>query len=481
MSLTRASFSMINNTVINVLDYGATGDGTTDDTAAIQNAINASLVSGVGYSLVWFPTGTYLISSPLLLPANYRIDGDDAVIKADAGFTGVTRTNVGGGGTVTLDCLLLFLLGDYNNIAGPQRERAFVGQGLTLDCNEVTTMGLYMERMPYSLISCKVINSIAGGNAIDIGPYCWGLHLNGIVVENFSENAVALGQGCNGITITSPRIWGKDKTGVSGILVKAAANVNGVEISGGFIEKLDYGLYVYRGNGPISVNGTDFEVCTVNCIGVYGNGADAFRSTVTASGCYFSATGSKIYATYGIVNIDACRLRSGDDFETGAPGGFITATNNQYETGTPTIVAGSNVAVDIEQSWTPVLFDDSLSPSEGQTYAIQYGTYSRVGNKVFYKGNIKMSSLGTLTAGQTARIGGLPFRSSNIANSQSAMVIGFASGLSVGAVNGLTGFIGAGLAHVDLQKFSATSGTANLTIAAVSASGQIIFEGWYTV
>lgn len=481
MALTRASFSMIDNTVINVLDYGATGGGMIDDTAAIQSAINASFVSGVGYSLVWFPTGTYLISSPLLLPANYRLDGDSAVIKADAGFTGVTRTNVGGGGTVTLDCLLLFLLGDYNNIAGPQRDNAFIGAGLKLDCDDIVSMGIYMERMPYSYIACQVVNTIAGNNAINIGPYCWGLHLDNVIVENFSENAISIGQGCNGITITSPRIWGKDKTGVTGILVQSTANANGIAITGGFIEKLDYGLRVNRGNGPISINGTDFEVCTINCIGVYGNGADAFKATVSATGCYFSATGAKIYATSGIVNIDSCRFRSGDDFDTDAPGGFINATNNQYESGVPTIVAGSNVAVDIEQSWTPVLLDDSLSPSEGQTYAIQYGTYSRVGNKVFYKGNMQMSSLGTLTTGQTARIGGLPFTSSNIANSQSAMVIGFASGLSVGAVNGLTGFIGAGLAHVDLQKFSATSGTANLTIAEVSASGQIVFEGWYTV
>ncbi len=52
-----------------VTSYGAKGDGTTDDTAAIQSAINAA----GGYGLVWFPQGTYLISSALLPPSNQRL------------------------------------------------------------------------------------------------------------------------------------------------------------------------------------------------------------------------------------------------------------------------------------------------------------------------------------------------------------------------------------------------------------------------
>jgi hypothetical protein len=43
-------------------DYGATGNGTTDDTAAIQAALNAASTNG---STVLFPAGSYLITSPL--------------------------------------------------------------------------------------------------------------------------------------------------------------------------------------------------------------------------------------------------------------------------------------------------------------------------------------------------------------------------------------------------------------------------------
>jgi hypothetical protein len=57
---------------INVKDYGATGNGSTNDAPAIQNAVNAAkaltVAPGVGYrATVYFPAGYYLINTPINL------------------------------------------------------------------------------------------------------------------------------------------------------------------------------------------------------------------------------------------------------------------------------------------------------------------------------------------------------------------------------------------------------------------------------
>jgi Pectate lyase superfamily protein len=57
-------WKVLNESVINVKDYGAVGDGVTDDTAAIQNVLNQ--ISLVRPSL-FFPSGRYKVTSPLNL------------------------------------------------------------------------------------------------------------------------------------------------------------------------------------------------------------------------------------------------------------------------------------------------------------------------------------------------------------------------------------------------------------------------------
>jgi hypothetical protein len=63
MSLTKATYSMIDGAVINVKDYGAIGDGSTDDTNAILAAINAAVSFGANTpKAIYFPRGNYVIT-----------------------------------------------------------------------------------------------------------------------------------------------------------------------------------------------------------------------------------------------------------------------------------------------------------------------------------------------------------------------------------------------------------------------------------
>jgi hypothetical protein len=69
---TSAAFGRIDNArYTSVTDYGATGDGATDDTAAIQSAITA--VENASGGVVFFPYGEYLISSVLTIVGNKDI------------------------------------------------------------------------------------------------------------------------------------------------------------------------------------------------------------------------------------------------------------------------------------------------------------------------------------------------------------------------------------------------------------------------
>lgn len=68
MSLTKLSYAMIQGAPVNVLDFGAKGDGVTDDTTAIKAAISA--VGAAGGGVVYFPTGRYVIKG-LTYNTNY--------------------------------------------------------------------------------------------------------------------------------------------------------------------------------------------------------------------------------------------------------------------------------------------------------------------------------------------------------------------------------------------------------------------------
>ncbi|KZP14824.1 glycoside hydrolase family 55 protein [Athelia psychrophila] len=84
----------------NVKDFGAKGDGVTDDTAAINSAISSGNRCGGGTcssstvtpAVIYFPAGTYVVSAPLIAYYSSQLIGDartPPTLKATAGFAGI--------------------------------------------------------------------------------------------------------------------------------------------------------------------------------------------------------------------------------------------------------------------------------------------------------------------------------------------------------------------------------------------------------
>lgn len=112
MSLTKATYSMIAGAPINVLDFGATGDGTTDDTAAIQRAIDYAVTQEVNLQYtgsftyvnaaptIIFPAGVYRLSSTISFGANryFHLVGEGKALIIGAANTTKTVNAFAGTG-----------------------------------------------------------------------------------------------------------------------------------------------------------------------------------------------------------------------------------------------------------------------------------------------------------------------------------------------------------------------------------------------
>ena len=77
---TARSFTSRNGDVFNVRDYGALGDGSTDDSTAFQSAVDAAVASSTG-GCVYIPAGRYVLNSRIVktgiaLPKSLSIVGD---------------------------------------------------------------------------------------------------------------------------------------------------------------------------------------------------------------------------------------------------------------------------------------------------------------------------------------------------------------------------------------------------------------------
>jgi len=113
MSLTKATYSMIVGAYTNVKDFGATGDGTTNDTSAIQAAIDSLSATG---GVLYFPFGTYKIARTVGTNDHWglKVTGSNITIVGDGASLSRFNSDIS---TYELAYPLLFIGTPDSNVA----------------------------------------------------------------------------------------------------------------------------------------------------------------------------------------------------------------------------------------------------------------------------------------------------------------------------------------------------------------------------
>lgn len=187
-------------TPLNVLTYGAVGNGVVDDHEAIQRAIDDAAL-GYGGGEVYFPAGTYKVKVLIQLKSNISIELDDNATILNC--IGVIEE---GDEELPEDVVypsIVFMTGPFIN----GREQKFTWdrssnitfRGGTIDINgELNSAGT----------GCKNIPRIGSSGAFAIG-YCDNFTLEGVTMKNSYKGHMVQVCGSNNVTIKDCKFLGQ--------------------------------------------------------------------------------------------------------------------------------------------------------------------------------------------------------------------------------------------------------------------------------
>lgn len=146
---------------VSVIEHGATGDGTTDDTTSIQSALDALKTTG---GIIFFPKGTYKITASVLFYSNQTLLFENGATLMQGGAINNLLMSYCADGTTeyngTHDCMIygaIFDGGDYtvnNTLVGIVHSKNITFK----KCTFKNAYGAWHDLEINSSYNCKVID-----------------------------------------------------------------------------------------------------------------------------------------------------------------------------------------------------------------------------------------------------------------------------------------------------------------------------------
>lgn len=241
MSLTKVHNRMIAGAVINVLDYGATGDGVTDDFVAIQAAVDAAIAGGQPFSPVYFPAGNYQVSQEIDRSGNgvyvdmYGDGERSSIINATAAMHSVIK---------------LAVVGDV--------ARSTIVRNLSINCNNYANYGVDAQYMRYWTMEQVEVNDALVAGVI-LGNWLT-MFLNnrlhgcpiGVLVDGMPSSPTSVNNLC---------IYFNDfNTCPIGLQIENVSNDITIQ-SNSFDACDDCGIFIKNGGRDINITSNYFERC----------------------------------------------------------------------------------------------------------------------------------------------------------------------------------------------------------------------------
>lgn len=423
---------------VSVKDFGAVGDGVTDDTAAIQAAINSMPAAG---GTVFFPNGTYLVNSGIALKTRVTIEGGDrnnTTIKA--GAAGITVLGLSGS---AYNVRIRHLAVDGNNLAA--KGIAILGTSNGSNAHHViedvlvsgcTTNNIHLKFIIYG----RLVN-VYSSHGSPAAP------TTSVLLEDMLNTIYEQCVFYNGTTSTVHVLRGSEnyfhKTTVYNDVAYPATQL--VLIDSGHGNKFEACTFESQGTGNVTNSVSIQDTTTGNCsdhsfIGCRFIGLPATKQRDIAIGvsgavyktlirdCQFikpSAGETILLTSQAATEISGCVDLVTYDTPTYTNVSVLNNSGNSYFI-TPRIASTANLITNyVQGTWTPALVAGT-SGTITLTSPTNSMSYTRIGNRVFISGQVSVTSVSS-PVGDLA-LTGLPFASVNTNSGRTGVAV-FATGL----------------------------------------------------